>query len=479
MKKIDRLILRSFFGPFLLTFAVVEFILLTNFIIRYLDHLVGKGLGVLTVAKLVFYFSLSIAPTALPLAVLLSSLMTFGSLGEHRELSAIKSAGISLLRVLRPVGIFVALLTVGNFFFNNKVLPYSNLKAYSLLFDIKQKKPSFDLKEGVFYDKIPNYRIKVNEKMPDGSGVRDVIIYDHTNGRGNTDVVLADSGQMYNILGDRYLVLELFNGNSYSEMSGNRRRPNEDYVRNVFARNKMVFSLASFEMSRTDEGLFAGNKLMRTVPELAVDVDSMRQALVRIIENVDVNVRSYYTYNLKQQAFDSLATSDEALVRFDSLSERRTADQFDDAYQRAVNQARSIRTFTQSYRDRAKSYRRDINVYRVEGHKRFTQAISCFVLFLIGAPLGAIVKKGGLGMPVLISILFFIILYVLSIMGNKWAVEGLVQVPVGTWTANFVLALVGLFFLAQARNDSALLDGEAYMRAFRRITGKRAAKKPK
>ena len=210
MKKIDKLVIKSFVGPFLLTFVVVVFILLTQYMLKYFDDFVGKGLGAEVFAELLFYFSINMTPVALPLAVLLSSLMTFGNLGEHFELTAIKGAGISLTRALRPLFFFVTLISIVAFLSNNFVVPKANLKAYSLLYDIKQKKPALDIQEGVFYGGIPNFKIKINKKFPDGETIKDVIIYDHSTGLGNRDVILADSGKMYTIKNDRYLMLELF-----------------------------------------------------------------------------------------------------------------------------------------------------------------------------------------------------------------------------------------------------------------------------
>ncbi|MGV3540823.1 MAG: LptF/LptG family permease, partial [Rufibacter sp.] len=217
MKKLDKLILKSFVGPFVLTFAVVEFILLLQVILKYLDDLVGKDLGVNVIAELLFYFSLNLAPMAFPLAILLSSLMTFGNLGEHHELTAIKTSGISLVRTLRPVFALSIILTIAAFFFHNTIVPKANLRAYSLMWDIRQKKPALDLKPGSFYNGLPNRSIRVGKKFPDGQTLKDIMIYDHSNGAGNAVVVLADSGKMYTQYNDQYLVLELFNGKTFAE----------------------------------------------------------------------------------------------------------------------------------------------------------------------------------------------------------------------------------------------------------------------
>ena len=240
MKKIDKLVLGSFLGPFILTFFVVIFILLSQFMLRDIDELVGKDLDTTVILELIFYFSVFMTPNAFPLAVLLSSLMTFGNLGQHFELTALKSSGISLIRVLMPIMAFTLVLTGIAYYSNNFIVPKANLKAFSLLYDVKQMKPSMELKEGTFYNGIEGYSIKVGTKYSDGKTLKDIIIYDHTGGRGNEHVTMADSGLMYNILNDRYLVIEMFQGNTYKEdKTGNRsyiaQQNAEPMIRNEFA----------------------------------------------------------------------------------------------------------------------------------------------------------------------------------------------------------------------------------------------------
>ncbi|MEO0333147.1 MAG: LptF/LptG family permease, partial [Bacteroidota bacterium] len=308
MKKIDKLVIKSFVGPFLLTFVVVVFILLTQYMLKYFDDFVGKGLGAEVFAELLFYFSINMTPVALPLAVLLSSLMTFGNLGEHFELTAIKGAGISLTRALRPLFFFVTLISIVAFLSNNFVVPKANLKAYSLLYDIKQKKPALDIQEGVFYGGIPNFKIKINKKFPDGETIKDVIIYDHSTGLGNRDVILADSGKMYTIQNDRYLMLELFKGNRYSETtkllaSSNQGKGSEQFVRNNFDTTKMIFDLASFDLQRTKEEYFASHRRMQTMEQLSSSVDSMQYEKLAIKYDAFAGSTNFYNYHLR---YDSL-----------------------------------------------------------------------------------------------------------------------------------------------------------------------------
>jgi lipopolysaccharide export system permease protein len=482
MKKLDKLIIQSFLGPFILTFLVVVFILLTQFLLKYLDDFVGKDLGFNVFATLIGYFSINMVPVALPLAILLSSLMTFGNLGQHHELTAIKGSGISLIRVLIPISLLVVILTFASLMFNNYIVPKANLRAWSLLYDIRQKRPTLEFKEGTFYNGLPNYSIKINKKYPENDSLLgDIMIYDHTRGRGNTDVILADSGKMYSINNDRYLVIELFNGNSYSEYDSERGRQGQQYVRNEFKESRIVFNLSSFDFARTKEELFATNKIMRNINELKSDIDSLERSKKMTLSTVPENVKSYYQYHLRQEAMyadtavamtpDSLATwASLKVAGMDEAKKREIAS-------RAANQARNLRSFTKSYEERVSHLARESNMFTVEMYKKYTQAVACFVLFLIGAPLGAIIKKGGLGVPVIISIIFFILFYVISMTGEKWAKEGVVYIPYGMWTANGILFIIGLFFLGKARNDSSLLDADYYINGTKRFFRKFKSKK--
>ncbi|WP_339811434.1 LptF/LptG family permease [uncultured Imperialibacter sp.] len=554
MKKLDKLILKSFFGPFFLTFLVVVFILLVQYMLKYFDDFVGKDLGFSVFAELIFYFSINMSQVALPLAILLSSLMTFGNLGEHFELTAIKSAGISLVRTLRPLFIAVLFLVVLAFMNNNFIVPEANINAYSLLYDIRQKKPSLDIREGQFYNGIPNYSIKVNQKFPDGVSMKDVIIYDHTREMGNNSVTVADSCRMYTILNDRYLVFELYDGNSYQESRQNEFNRTasfggvNDLARNEFSQMKMVLSLASFDLNRTKQELFAGNRLMKDMGELAHDIDSMQGVVSEVRLNLLNNADGMYDYHLKerrQRKIDSIraATSKEreavavsqgevkitvedsilspntgntpaapritresaveALAKTQAkTNEQAKADSIRAAKElvlqrkkaardtitfekyfadnsrrtRAVNdalvKARYIKTNLANQATRIENLNSEIYRHIIEKHKKVALAFSCLVMFFIGAPLGSIIKKGGFGLPVILSIGFFIIFYVVSIMSEKYAREGLLDGAVAAWMPNMVLLPFGAFFLRQARNDSRLFDADVYLMFIDRLKKK-------
>ena len=295
IKKLDKLIISAFIPPFLLTFFVVVFILLMQFMLKYFDDFVGKNLTMSTYGELLFFFSINSVPIALPISILLSSIMTYGNLSEHNELNAIKSAGISLLRIIQPIFFVVCGLSLLAFYFNNKVLPYANLRAYSLLYDITTKKAAFNIKEGAFYTGLPGFSVKVNEKQPNGSGIKKIMIYNHQEDKGNINVTMADSGKMYTILDDRYLILELYKGDNYTEMIPKIPNRESEFTHNHFDYSKLVFNLSSFEMSRTDIQLFASNKIMRKLDELHSDIDSINREGRRMDSSLLQNYFSYFS----------------------------------------------------------------------------------------------------------------------------------------------------------------------------------------
>ena len=453
MKKIDKLVFKAFIGPFILTLAVVIFILLTQQMIRYFEDFIGKGLGFEVYAELCYYFSLTLTPMALPLAILIASLMTYGNLGEHFELTAIKSAGISMVRTLLPIFVFVLLLTYVGYLFNNIVVPYANLKAYSLLYDIRQQKPSLDLKEGGFYNGIPGYSIKVAKKYPDGKTLKGVIIYDHSEARGNTDVILADSGIMQTVLHDQYLELKLFNGNQYSEVANANNAPTNEFIKSKFDKTNIMFSLESFNMQRTDEELFKTNKIMLSVDKLKFAVDSIRKDRDTMITSLYPNLKPFFNFNLRDdRKFDTTITA--KVPDYSKL----TQEQKIRILGNAINNARNIANWTESFKSRIQTLSRDANDFDIERVRKYSQSIAIIIMFLIGAPLGAIIKKGGLGVPILVSVIFFIVYFVLMTLGQKYAKEGVLSVLNGIWMANYALLPFGLFFLKQARTDSRLFE---------------------
>jgi len=453
VKKIDKLILQAFIGPFILTFAVVVFILLLQFLLSYIEDLVGKNLGFWVYARLIGFFSINMMPAAFPLAILVSTLITFGNLGEHSELTAIKSSGISLLRVLKPIFISVLLISGLNFYISNNLVPYANLKAFSLLYDVRQKKPSVSLKEGSFYYGIPGYAIKVSEKDEETGKIKNIIIYNHSAGRGNTEVIFADSGIMKTVLNEKYLQMELFNGRTYTEITSENTNLFYQFVRNKFNYCKILFSLESFKLNRTKEELFSSNAVMRNVKQLTKDVDSLKKEKYLLENSIFPTLINLLNFHFKHQPNDSLLNTIKFLPK-KNLSEIEKSQLID----LALNNARTVKNYIDSFKERSIFVNKEKNNYDIERHRKFTQTIACIIMFLIGAPLGSIIKKGGLGLPLLVSIIFFVIYYLFSMIGTQMSKENAIPVGIGMWMANIILLPIGLFFLKQAKNDSRLFE---------------------
>ena len=468
LKKLDKLILKAFAGPFLLTFAVVEFILLTHTLLKYLDDIVGKDLGTGVLLQLLFYFSILIVPISLPLAVLLSSLMTYGNLGEHHELTAIKASGVALTRILRPVWLLSLVLAVGAFWFNERIVPKANLNAYSLLWDVRQKKLALDIREGVFYNGIPGYTIKVDKKVgPEKDILMGIMIYDHNQKSGNSTIILADSGRMFTRYGGQYLGLELFRGHTYIEQPDAQNRAAASFGRQAYKHNTIIFSLSSFNLNQTKKELFQQNRMMLNIPQLFHGADSIQKALRRERKLLPARLGGYYTY----LRLDTTGRAQHRKLAALQVPAARLAPLTAMQAEQALNRARNIDGFIRSTSQRLFEIARDSAEFRIEVYRKYTQSMAVLLMFLIGAPLGAIIKKGGIGVPILISILFFIIFYVLDTMGSKYGREFVLPVGVGMWLSNCVLFPFGIFFLYQAYNDSGLLEVDFWRRLAQRLPG--------
>lgn len=471
IKKIDKLILKSFWQPFVMTLAVVIFIFLMRLIVAYFADLFGKDLGVEIYLKLFFYFSLITVPIALPLAMLLSTLMTYGKLGEFFELTAIKSAGISITRAMQPMFIVAVIITIFAFWFNNVALPWANLKGYSLLYDIKTTKTTLNIKEGIFYNDLPGYSIKVSKKYPDNITLKNIIIFDHTKSDGDKHITIADSALMYTIMNKQYLIFELFNGNDYTEDADKTGNSNQtDMATNAFSKSKVIMSLSAFDMHKTEEDQFKHHQMMRGLSELGYDSDSLKRAYQFIKDGFYRSAQTYYMFELK--TFPQKLTKEQQLMKsnkknwIDSLINKKFAKIPNaNPYQNidfAISEASTLLSFAESSNSSLVAKEEDFDRTDLEWHHKFTNAIAVFVMFLIGAPLGGIIKKGGFGLPVVVAIVFFILMYVMTQQGDKAAKESRVIVQVGAWISNVVLFLIGLYFLNKARNDSRLFESDVY-----------------
>lgn len=465
MKILSRWLLKAFFGPFVLTFCIVLFVLMMQFLWVYIDDLVGKGLEWYIIAEVLFYASASFVPLALPLAVLLSSIMTFGNLGEFYELTAVKSAGVSLWRFARPLTFLVVLMMLGALYFSNTLLPISRLKFGSLLYDIQQKKPALSLKPGRFYTEIENYAIRIGKKSEDNTLLEDILIYDHTEGRGNTMVIVAKSGRMEQSADERFLKLHLFEGYSYEEIAPKEgqyyRRP---HMRTSFKEQEIQFDLSAFTLKRTDEELFKDYYAMLNLSQLGKVIDSLENDYHKRDKELLAITDNFYQFQ-KDSLFTKAVASAGAIQNLgNNWFKQLDKNEQQEILQDAINNVQSIKGYT-VMRDREMEGRRTIlNRHYLEGHRKFSLSFACFLLFLVGAPLGAIIRRGGLGLPMLFSIILFLVYHVVSMTSEKLARDSLVEVHLALWISSFVLLPVGTFLLIKANNDSRLFDAGSYKR---------------
>jgi lipopolysaccharide export system permease protein len=401
--------------------------------------------------------------------------MSFGNLGEHYEITALKSAGISLPRLLIPVAIYAAGITILALLFNNYVVPVANLKAFSLMYDVRQKKPTMELKEGGFYNGLQNYSIRIERKDKDGGvGLYGLMIYDHSGNRGNVDVILSDSGTMQTINEDSYLVIDLKHGFRFSEKS-NVSQNKQEFVRDEFSKAKFVIDMTNLGLQETPEELFKHNKVMKDIPTLLVETDSLEKDAKHIATQSSEMLRPYHDFQFSEerkqishQKYDSIIKK--ANLPKDYLQYKDIVSPADMAavYDRAFSKVRNLQSFAIGNYERVESTLKQAREFKYEMWTRFTLAVSCFMMFLIGAPLGTIIKKGGLGVPTLISVVFFLLYYAISLTCMRYAHEGLLDVTVAAWVSNVVLFIFGCIFLWQARNDSRLFDFDAYLVIFER-----------
>ncbi|MDP1623993.1 MAG: LptF/LptG family permease [Bacteroidales bacterium] len=469
MKKLDIFILKSYLGPLVMTFFIALFILLMQFVWKYIDDLVGKGLEWYIIAKLMFYASSTFVPLALPLSILLSSLMMFGNLGEHYELVSMKAAGISLSRIMRPLIVVSICISALAFYFSNVILPLANLKFHALLFDVREKKLAFNLKEGVFYTGIEGFVIRINKKENDGNTIRDVMVYDHTKHLGNVSLTTASWGKMELSPDKRFLVFRLYEGTNYEEKVDMRNKSaTHPFQRTEFSEQYQMFDLSAFQLSRTDENLFKKNYEMQNINQLSYSIDSIKAQLASDRKAYEISLINVLQFTHRSDTVmhsrNDSAKSFNPSVIFNFKAEDRYK-----IMETALNSAKSAKENLQYSKDNIYNKRKLIFKHQIVFHKKFAFSIACFLLFFIGAPLGAIIRKGGLGMPAVISTLFFILFWVISFVGEKYTAEGVVPAWQGIWYSSAVLMPIGIFLTIKATNDASLFDMDAWINFFKKF----------
>ncbi len=465
IKKLDILIVKSFVGPFIATFFITLFVLMLQFFWLWIDDFVGKGIDGIVFLKLIFYLSATLVQLALPLAVLLSSIMTFGNLGETFELVAIKSAGIGLLRFMRPLFIVSVFLSGLAFLFNNNLIPIANLKMRSLHTDIVNKKPAFDLKEGVFYTSIPGYAIKVGKKEKDDSTLTNVIIYETSRGM-QDNIIVANKGIMKVTPDQSFLIFTLKDGWRYEER-GDRSNSKTEYIRLGFKEYQKILDISSLQLSLTGDSTYKDRYEMLSVRQLDMGIDSLERSNNNFSRKIQSELQPYLNFNKYiDSGWAKLPVKKMTVTNFNQIIPDSMKASIEE---QAISYASSIKNSLQISSSDFDKQRKEMRLQLIEWHSKFTMAIAVLVLFMIGAPLGSIVRKGGIGTPVVFAVFFFVLFFLLNNFGKKFVQQDILKPVTGIWMATFILVPIGLFLTYKAMHDSQLLNKEFYFRIFRKV----------
>jgi len=464
---------------FIGTFFICLFIFMLQFLWRYVDELVGKGLEMTVLLQFFYYSALSLIPMSMPLAILLAALITFGNFGERYELLAMKAAGISLLQIMRPLIVLVVILSFASFFFQNVVGPQAQAKLYTLLWSMKQKSPELDIPEGVFYDEIDGYNLYVKKKNRKTGMLYDVTIYELSNGFENARIISADSGRMEMTADKKHLYLHLYDGHLFENLkSQNTNAKNIPYRRESFREKHSLIEFDS-DFNMMDANYMNSQSNSKNLEMLQHSIDSMTVMS-------DSIGRKYYTdaksgifqsaSGLTQQDTVKIEAADIGSYNVDSLFNRSTLAQKQKVISSAVSRTENqqsdwnFKSLTIGTNDQ------NIRRHRTEWHRKFSLSLSCLFFFFIGAPLGAIIRKGGLGMPVVVSIVIFIVYYVIDNMGYKMARDGRWIMFMGMWLSSSILAPLGVFLTYKSNRDSVVLNADAYINWFKRVLGVRSVR---
>ncbi|MGN1172862.1 MAG: LptF/LptG family permease, partial [Muribaculaceae bacterium] len=484
IKRLYKFMLQSYLPLFVMTFFICLFIVLMQFLWRYIDDLVGKGLEISVIGELFFYAALTMVPMALPLAILLASLMTFGNLGERFELTAMKAAGISLMRVMKPLIAFIVLIAIGAFFFQNNVMPIAQSKMYTLLLSMRQKSPELEIPEGVFYDQVTGYNIFVERKNRETGMLYNMMIYDVSHG-GDTDklrIILADSGRMSVTEDKTHLFLRLFSGEQFENLrdQGARRTANVPYRRESFSLKEILIAFDN-NFNRMDESGMRSQYVGKNISELKQTIDSVTAHVDSIGFRYGEDLRDYPYFSLPRYTTQVIDGKPERVLRKEVTLEKPVpVDSLMQVCSPATQKSILVQALAKARRQKQEfEYRsyvvtddyKTIRRHGIEMHRKFTLSIACLIFFFIGAPLGAIIKKGGLGMPLVISVILFIIYYIIDNTGYKMARDGRWEVWEGMWLSTAVLFPLGFFLTKQAINDSEVFNFEGLGSRLRRAFG--------
>lgn len=484
IKRLYTFMLQSFLPLFMMTFFICLFIVLMQFLWRYIDDLVGKGLTVDVIAELFFYAALTMVPMALPLAILLASLMTFGNLGERFELTAMKASGVSLFKTMRPLIVLMTFVAIGAFFFQNNVLPIAQTKMWTLLYSMRQKSPEVEIPEGTFYDQIPGVNLYVEHKDPDTGMLYDVMIYEVSKGFDNARIILADSGKLSFTENKTHLFLQLYKGEQFEQLqsqsaiSSSGKNKTVPYRRESFSEKEIRVAFDA-NFSRMDESTmqkqYVGkniSQLLETIDTINQKVDSMGGVYAKDIKEapyfgIPYYKKKYVNHKLTDVPQEQVMLKD--TLNIDTLMMAKGNSYARTYITQALNKAKRHKQDYEFKSLSMKDQRKSIRRHDIEMQKKFTLSFACIIFFFIGAPLGAIIKKGGIGTPLVISVILFIIYYIIDNTGYKMARDGRLEVWMGMWISSAVLLPLGIFFTYKAMHDSALFNMDAYRNFFRKV----------
>lgn len=478
MKKLDKYLLTQFLGLLMVTFVICVFILLMQFVWMHVKDLVGKGVEMKVLAEFFIYATASVVPLALPLAILLASLMTFGNLGEKFELTAMKAAGVSLFRIMRGLTIAIGVICVGAFLFSNYVLPKAQVKLWALVFSLKQKSPELEIPQGEFYDGIDGYNIYVRHKNPETGMLYDMMIYDYSKGFRNASVMLADSGQLYFSEDKKYLQLMLYSGEAFENLDNKQQKAisaekNIPYRRESFGTKRLLIDF-DMDFNRYSEDVLKDQHVSKNVTQLVQSIDSVDVLAHKRSKDQSVQLVNNHYFGrerVESRNVDAWEGAKEQYGQYvvDSLYAHFTDDERYRAADAAKDKAKVMKDKVDYNALMLNDYQRYIRKHEIELHRKFTLAFACLIFFFIGAPLGAITRKGGLGAPVVISVVMFIVYYIIDNTGYKMAREALCPCWSGMWLSSMVLLPIGVFLTYTAATDSPLFNPEAWMKHLKRV----------
>lgn len=486
MKKIDLYVLRQYLLLFAGTFFICLFIFMMQFLWKYVDDLVGKGLSPSVLVQFFFYAALTLVPMSLPLAVLLASLISFGNMGEKLELLSMKAAGIPLVRILQPTFIFITMVCYGSYYFQNNVSPYATKQLATLLWSMRQKNPEVEIPEGIFYNDIPGYNLFVEQKDKETGMLYGMMVYTTSGSIEEAQIVLADSARLQSTADHRHLKLTLYSGERFKNMdakSGNMLRANIPYMRETFVREVDMIPFDD-NFSMMDGDLFSHNAQTKSVGTIRRDIDSL---VTRIDSVARTNYNSLLSYYLKRdipvEATNRASRIQRArhLVEVaednDSLFARRTLEKRQQAMRRALSLASSTHSEVEFRSILTATENQNLRQHQLELNRKYSLSLACLIFFLIGAPLGAIIRKGGLGVPVVVSVLIFIFYYIVNVAGEKMAKSGEWNMLFGAWLSSAILTPIGIFLVTRANKDSTVFNTEGYRRVAMRLLGLRYTRK--